>query len=474
MSNKDINKQDFLKNNTEVDSFKKDNLHLFSFSLLKSKSKITLSQTYNSFKVDFSKDSYEPKNAKNKENRDIINNRKISLIEGDNNSSLKTLNIEVPSPQKLSNEKFKNDFMNEYDNSFANYAGINKKQFTDIYINNRYIPILDEFGDINISIKYIDDLLKTYSKNIKAGKKVLKRNRFKKIFKTQRKLLSEKFKKNRLFFEVKKNEGNKEININEPIRNINVIKKIEIKTLQQIDNSKIDKEIYTNKEIYNDNNNHNSRHQLNDIKKKIPNISIPKGNQNNEQKKLSTSHNNISSSYFTYKKSNINNGNTFNLYPLNNDTAKKNNINNNAASSSFGLYPFSIPLSESKQNTPSNCKAFIFPSLINLNNGNPIQTPANINYSNNTINNNNGINNNNVKSPIISPIISPLFYPYFQYINSSPKSPFICEYINQEKFTYNNLYPKSYFFPNNNSTLINNNNININSNIMNNNINNKK
>ena len=77
--------------------------------------------------------------------------------------------------------------MNEYDNSFAYYCGINKKQFNDIYIKNRYIPVLNEFGDIKISIKYIVDLLKTYSINVRAGRKILKRNRIKKIFKNRRK-----------------------------------------------------------------------------------------------------------------------------------------------------------------------------------------------------------------------------------------------------------------------------------------------
>ena len=41
-----------------------------------------------------------------------MNNRIISIIDEENNSSLKTLNIEVPSAQKLSNIEFKNGYVN--------------------------------------------------------------------------------------------------------------------------------------------------------------------------------------------------------------------------------------------------------------------------------------------------------------------------------------------------------------------------
>lgn len=245
MSNKDINKQDAQKIINDQNLSIKENMHLFSFSLLKSKSKISLSQNCNSFNIDFSKDNNDLNyNKKNKEYTEKINNRKISLIDGDNNSSLKTLNIEVPSSELLSNEKFKNEFMIEYDNSFANYCGINKKQFNDIYIKNRYIPILDVFGDININIKYIVDLLKTYSLNVKAGRKIIKRNRIKKIFKTQKKKTHiEKSKKNRLLFEVKKNEVIKKMNIKENIKDINDMKIKEINPRQKIENLQIDNKI---------------------------------------------------------------------------------------------------------------------------------------------------------------------------------------------------------------------------------------
>ena len=79
--------------------------------------------------------------------------------------------IIVPSSERLSDEHFKTDFLNEYENSFSYYCGINKKQFNDIYIKNRYIPILNEFGDIRISIKYIVDLLKIILLTSEPGEK---------------------------------------------------------------------------------------------------------------------------------------------------------------------------------------------------------------------------------------------------------------------------------------------------------------
>ena len=110
---------------------------------------MTLKKNSNSFRFDFSKNNNNELyiNKKKKINNET-NNRKISLIDGDKASSLKILNIKDPSSERLSDEHFKTDFLNEYENSFAYYCDINKKQFNDIYIKNRYISFLNEFGDI--------------------------------------------------------------------------------------------------------------------------------------------------------------------------------------------------------------------------------------------------------------------------------------------------------------------------------------
>ena len=502
MSNKDINKQDAQKIINDQNLSIKENMHLFSFSLLKSKSKISLSQNCNSFNIDFSKDNNDLNyNKKNKEYTEKINNRKISLIDGDNNSSLKTLNIEVPSSELLSNEKFKNEFMIEYDNSFANYCGINKKQFNDIYVKNRYIPILDVFGDININIKYIVDLLKTYSLNVKAGRKIIKRNRIKKIFKTlKKKTHIEKSKKNRLLFEVKKNEVIKKMNIKEQIKDISDMKIKEINPRQKIENLQIDNKIEDKKENYN-NNILNSGIGINDIKNKIllknGNISIPNKHQNQNQKillnKPSIGPINTSSLGLGSMTKSILGNNNFNFpyNSLSNEGNKQlltNNINiNNNPPTSFGLgYSAIQQISPSNNNNNNNYFNFSSKTIQNYNYGNPMHAQNNIN--NNILSNNtntlsyNKLLNNQILSPkfnnlLVSPriftndLLSPPILANSNLSTPRPISPGINNNLFTDIFTYNNINP-NFFFGNTSTTPLKN---NINNNIINNNIiNNKK
>ena len=502
MSNKDINKQDAQKIINDQKLSIKENMHLFSFSLLKSKSKISLSQNCNSFNIDFSKDNNDLNyNKKNKEYTEKINNRKISLIDGDNNSSLKTLNIEVPSSELLSNEKFKNEFMIEYDNSFANYCGINKKQFNNIYVKNRYIPILDVFGDININIKYIVDLLKTYSLNVKAGRKIIKRNRIKKIFKTlKKKTHIEKSKKNRLLFEVKKNEVIKKMNIKEQIKDISDMKIKEINPRQKIENLQIDNKIEDKKENYNSNI-LNSGIGINDIKNKIllknGNISIPNKHQNQNQKillnKPSIGPINTSSLGLGSMTKSILGNNNFNFpyNSLSNEGNKQlltNNINiNNNPPNSFGLgYSAIQQISPSNNNNNNNYFNFSSKTIQNYNYGNPMHAQNNIN--NNILSNNtntlsyNKLLNNQILSPkfnnlLVSPriftndLLSPPILANSNLSTPRPISPGINNNLFTDIFTYNNINP-NFFFGNTSTTPLKN---NINNNIINNNIiNNKK
>ena len=137
MSNPDIGNQGTTKNNSSDDFPIKNNICLFKLSKLKSKIKIVLSQN-NSFNYDLSKiDQNELQNTFN---------------EGDNSRYIKKVNIEIPSSKKLLKKDFKNEFINNYDDSFASFCGLKKEQFIEIYINNQYIPILNELGNINISI----------------------------------------------------------------------------------------------------------------------------------------------------------------------------------------------------------------------------------------------------------------------------------------------------------------------------------
>ena len=183
MSNKEIN--NIIENQKDInkDFASKSNLHLFSFSQLKSKKNFSLSQ-YNNFKFNFSKKNNNEKDEKELSNN--VRNRKIHLTEGGNTSSLNTLNINVASTEKLNEKDFQEQFMNEFEDSFAYFCGINKIQFKNIYINNKYIPKLNEFGDINISINAIIEILKSYSSSLKLKitRKILKKDKLNKIFKT--------------------------------------------------------------------------------------------------------------------------------------------------------------------------------------------------------------------------------------------------------------------------------------------------
>ena len=99
MSNKDTSNEACPKKKSKINLFEKEEMLLFSYPLLKSKKMFQVFPT-NSFRYEFiqekdslklSQDSEEPKKK--------VNNRIISIIDEENNSSLKTLNIEVPSAQ---------------------------------------------------------------------------------------------------------------------------------------------------------------------------------------------------------------------------------------------------------------------------------------------------------------------------------------------------------------------------------------
>ena len=474
MSNKDINNLDASESNSEIKTSMKDSMHLFSFSLLKSKTKRTLSQ-YNSFNYDFSTENTEPHYIKKKDVSKTAKNRKISLIDDDNSSSLKTLNIEVPSSEKLSEESFKNDFLNEYKNSFAYYCGISKDQFNDIYIKNRYIPILNEFGDINISINHIVDLLKTYSIDVKGGKKSLK-HRFHKYFRTLKnkntikKKTQHMFKINRIQTIQKPNLDDKIINDHQKKENYK-INKVEEKINENY--NQISSLITIKKN--NNNYNYSDSHMKNIKNKLIQNkgrINIPNKTLIQKQQLSRIPINTSSLGIGFMNKSNLNMTNNSFLFSNNNlssDANRKqilNNINNN---SSLGLGYSAIPqIPESKQNilSPSNNNFFNF--------SNPnikfVQSTNSNNINNNIVNNNINYNPqiNNQLSPQISPryLLNDLFSPFSPYSNfQSPRiiSPTYTNNIFQDHFTYNNINGNgnSFFFVNSPIT-INNNNININ------------
>jgi hypothetical protein len=200
MSNPQINKQDEHLNTTQNDLRIKRNICLFNFSNLKSISRLSLSD-FNSFKYDLS--------GKLHNKFEIIpNNNVLGRNEG---AYIKNITINIPSAEKLSNKDFKNDFMKDFDDSYAHFCGLNAKQYTDAYINNTYIPNLNEIGDLSISINTIFEILKTFSdsKRVKISRKLLKSHRLKRRAKS--KILKNLINKSRNIFRVLPKNNGKEI-----------------------------------------------------------------------------------------------------------------------------------------------------------------------------------------------------------------------------------------------------------------------
>ena len=415
MLDKDTNGHNEIQRHLGYDFLIKNNMLLFSFSQLRSKNKMIISDN-NSFNLKFlTKNNFKiQKKKKNPE----INNRKICLIDGNNNNSLKTLNIDVPSSERLFQSNFQKEFLKNYENSFAYFCGINKLNFQEIYINNRYIPALNKFGDITISIKNIIEILKTFSFSLEMKvHRRFKKNRIKTIFKTNK---NKSKRKDKNIIEIKDSNKNIEIikadgkeNNNLKENNHNLNEEFPINKINKMDNLKKRLKITINP------NRQNLRIEPNNLKSDIG-VNM----QNN-----------------LFKNSSLDSQNIFNLENKN----IKEFLNKKRANTSYF-------------------------NNININNNTNI----------NSYNINNIMYNNQYYSPIIlSPnnILSPSFHNSYSNI-SSPNlfnySPFYNGIL--DRFTFNNINRNSFTFGNNSPSqvIINNNNPAynniINNNIINNNI----
>ena len=435
MSNKDTSKEAYPNKKSKLDLFQKEEMLLFSYELLKSNKKFDLFDI-NSFRYEFFEEKGALKQSKNSNKPKMkINNRTISIIDDDNNSSLKTLNIEVPLVQRLSKEDFKKNFLKNYNDSFAFFCGINKEQYENIYIKNKYMPIIDKFGDIKINIKNIIKVLKEY----KNDKKIIKSQEKQRIKKT--------------FIMNKRNRDNtNDFKYPFRIKLLNDLNKT--KTAIEKTNNEINNNI-SHINIINNNINNINNIQRNNIgfnlkdKGRGLSIRIPK-NINNINNILNKNTNNILGQK-TFPNLKIPN-NTFS-YQLGNVMNKNYipNINN--------INPATIGsvLSNSRQQ-PSSSDIF--------------------NFSNRDISKyiNLGINNANIiptispNIPLLTPLISP--YPLSPYHNLF--SAHFSNNILQEGANFNNIInPNSFIFPPNSPAMINiniNNSINLNNNIVNGNI----
>ena len=477
MSNPDNNNQDEIQKNMEIDFIIKSNINLFKFSNLKSRAKLALSQ-YNSFNFDLSR----------KNLNEIKFSSRNYKIKGENGRYLNNTISEIPSSSKLSDEEFKNNFINNYEESYAHYCGLNKSQFIEIYINNKYIPNLNELGEINISINNnILEILKTYSasKRAKFFRNVFKRKKIKKNVKSKNlNLLQNKPKKIFRIFQLEKDEEvnnikieKESIKLNKNINNDNNYIKNDIKNNIQNKQEKNEENLIESQK---------SKTLLN-IKKNLKNISIPgtinkKLNLDNISNSLYNKNNILNKSDLD---SNFNNNLLLNEINSSNDNKKilSNNLNSQILTSNSNQNNSANLLFHPNLQT-SNNNIFNFSSNIikhfdnNDNNKNEILgkklfTPF-IDFGLNNIQTSNLNNNTPILKQVLSPvnlspclgnnILSPNSYRFLKSNISSPflinASPFINNNEFNDKFTFNNVNTSSFYFGNNNQEINANNNDN--------------
>jgi len=487
MSNPEINKQDQSLNTAQNNLRIKRNICLFNFSNLISSSRLSLSE-FNDFKYDLS----------------IKQQNKFGTIQNNNclgryeNAYIKNITLNIPSAEKLSNNEFKNDFIKDFDESYAHFCGLNEKQYIDAYINNAYIPKLNEIGDLNISINSIFEILKTYSdsKYDKNRRKLLKANRIKRRVKL--KFSKNLINKSKKIFQVLPNNNEKEIkeivlkNEDDDFNELN--KKGSLENDNKNKNGLINNFENTPSLMnieYKNQNAPKSKTLLN-IKKNLKNISIPGTNNSslkdqnhlNDLSNLSLEQNNKLNS-----KNLINNNNKILINEINNSSDNKKlayNTSQNIALNSCQNGNSSNLLSH-KHLRNSNDNVFSFSSSIlqnyDSNSQNKNKNEISNKHLNTPFNNSSIINNLNLNSPpiirpvlntgIFSPnldnnILSPNSYNFDKSNVSSPMllniSPSNNNIFFNDAFTFNNVNISSFIFGHNKSensiNICENNNIN--------------
>ena len=472
MSYPEINQENIFKKNSMNDNSNKSDVCLFNFSNLKSGFKLTLSEN-NSFNYDLSKVvQHKLKNEK----KDISWQKDISRY-------IKKANIDLPSPKKLLKIENRNKFMNDYNDSFAQFCGLSKDLFIEICINNQYKPKINEFGDISVSIKNLLEILNNFSssKRLKMTRRMHKKNKKKKI-KVEYLRLDQNKPKNKFvitrvdkkYEEVKEPEKeNENIKLDSNYDNINKDKT----------NNENSSSITSKNDSQNSNKNENKKGKsLLNIKKKLKNISIPTISSKEKSVESSSSHHII-------KKQNLDsNNNINNNFNFNNNIMNLRKDSKKIASANFENRPFIGPKNILSNQTlsnnlePTNNNIFNFSSNIiqNYSNnsqtknendifGKPPITPFNENNNNNDLNMSlNHILNDSINRPMLSPLNFPLEYgnivsPNIYHFPKNQISPFL-----QNVSPFNNNDMREYFVFNNNSgnnsSFLFENNINENSN----------
>ena len=383
-------------------------ISLFNFSKIKSEQCFQISES-NSFNYNFSKN--------------VLNNPKntIRSIYKKNNSKnyIKNVTMTIPSNEKLKDENFKNDFFANYNNSFANFCGLNEKMFSEIYEKNQYTPEVNQMGDIKLNITKILRFMNKYS----DSKKLRIRRRFKnnRQIKIKRKEKSDNLTniKRQKIFLIEKNK--KTIN-EKDIISLEEDKNSDSEEKKESSSNSIN--IIENEDDIKEKDEHRKEKTLLNIKRKIKNIFITKSNINSNKEKIIQKPIDITN-ITSNSKENEKKDNSF----LSNDTGK--DFNNE-----FILFSSDIPFKSYLNND------YILSSDSNKNNifnfsSKAIQNSDYFNYQNFEEKSN---NNNNI-SPYISFNSNEFPDNKFNSLNSHNfliKSPFIMNNIFCEIFNFNN------------------------------------
>ena len=362
---------------------------LFNFSKIKSESIFQMAE-YNSFNYNFNKT--EPYYDRN---NDIITFKKDMV-----QHYIKKVNVILPSREKLKESNFREDFFNNYDTSFADFCGIDKNMYIEIYDKSQFVPTIDQLGDIKVNVDNIIKNLDNFSehKRLKIHRSVFKKDKKLKI----------KEKKDNLVHHIESNLFQAADNIpNSMNDNVISLEENELDDKNKSKNKNSSKNNKINSLKLNDNINNNSENNnksnekktqdrtLLNIKRKLKNISIIKKNEDlintkikNEPKELLSIQldSNINGNIQGYAPNNdlILSNNNKSLHQLDSSNVNKNNI-----------FSFS---SKAIQDLSNN-------SLKKDNPNYPLFTPLNILEPNNILgvgNNNNNFNflrNNSILSP---------------------------------------------------------------------------
>ena len=421
-----------------------NNITLFFFSKIVPEFSLRISE-YNSFNYNFPE--FELRKA---ERSQITSNPKYDMY-----YYMKKVYVNLPSNNRLKEEKFKKDFFADYNNSFANFCDINEKTFTELYLKESYIPKINIMGDIKVNIDNIIKSLNEFSETKRLKKKRRIRNPYKLRKRNKNRNGNFYSSKRKILFKIDENKTNK--------NNNNEIS-LEEKYLDEKNKDENESLYFNNNDNNKDSENKPYNKSLLNIKKKLNNIITLKKNttfMNNEIKSQ------IKEILDNNLEKELNNPNDIS-YNFFDDISNLNNIENLNKDINLGIFP----MNNDYQYKISQTQDFKFDAFSNKNNifnfsSNEIMNLGNNFPKNNNNNNdpflapftNNEDNNNNVLLSPYKSLLTPNNY-HFERSNSL-LSPNININNDNNSNIFNKIFNFKNIFPNEENNTIQNDNYEI-------------